>query len=104
MMTNKDHRPPSAAPAGRVAFNIAESQRTRIRAYRESEHDLVINPGDVLLIARIGDGIQATAEVGITIYGREVAQLAEVFLAAAQEYDENRDWLSAPVTTHGGAA
>lgn len=95
---------PITAPSGRASVDVALSGVTRIRVHLWPDHPDVINPGDMLLIGRIGD-TQAAAEVRLYLRGKEMSEVADAALVAAAQYEENREWLSAPVTRHvGGAA
>jgi hypothetical protein len=85
-------------PAVRVAFKVQGHDRTRLRILAFGEDDRVPNPGDLLLIADIGDANNGVAELGVLIMGREMNQLVEAVVEALALYEENRDWLSAPVT------
>ena len=82
------------APAGRAAVTLATQGLTRISCYGWGDHPDVVNPGDMLLIARPADGVQ----IAVLVRGRDMALLADAAVTCAALYEENADWLSAPVT------
>ena len=88
---------PIAAPSGRITVTLVESGVTRHRVYVWGEHDDVVNPGDMLIVSTLGD-THARVEVRTYLRGSEMAAFADAALACAALYDENADWLSAPVT------
>jgi hypothetical protein len=70
---------------------------TRFKTYGWQEHPAVVNPGDMLIEFTLGPGVS----VAMMIRGRDMAGFADAALACAALYEENADWLSAPVTTYG---
>jgi hypothetical protein len=77
---------------------IQAHERTRLRVLRYGEDDRVPNPGDLLLVSTVGDGINGSIEMAVLINGREMAELAKDVNAAVLEWEANKDWLSEPVT------
>lgn len=85
-------------PTARVAVKIQAHDRTRLRILAYGDDPRVPNPGDLLFIADIGDSRNGLTELGMLIMGREMNQLLPAVSEALDLYEENKDWLSAPVT------
>lgn len=85
-------------PAARVAVKVQAHDRTRLRILSFGDDDRVPNPGDLLLIADIGDANNGLVELGVLIMGREMNQLVDAVNEALELYERNREWLSQPVT------
>jgi len=92
---------PITAPGARVGLELAAHGETRVRVYGCGDHPEIPNPGNLLLVARIGDA----GQVAIMLRGRDMAALSRAVEAAAAEYAAEAEYLSAPVTRRvGGAA
>lgn len=85
-------------PAARVAVKVQAHDRTRLRVLAWGDDDRVPNPGDLLLIADIGDANSGLVELGVLIMGREMNQLVDAVNEAVDLYEQNKAWLSEPVT------
>lgn len=85
-------------PSARVAARIQAHSVTRLRLLSWGEDDRVPNEGDVLILGDIGVAGNNVIEVGILIMGREMGQLLPAFIAAAELYEANKDYLSSPVS------
>lgn len=86
-----------------MAVKVQAHDRTRLRILAWGEDDRVPSPGDLLLIADIGDANSGLVELGVLIMGREMNQLVPAFTEALELYEENREWLSEPVTKQRNA-
>lgn len=86
-------------PTARVAFKVQAHDRTRLRIYAWQEDDRVPSPGDLLIVSEIGVAGSSLLEMAILIMGRDMEQLLPAIIEARELYEENREWLSAPVTT-----
>lgn len=87
-------------PAARVAVKVQAHDRTRIRVLSYGDDDRVPSPGDLLLVADIGDANSGIVEMAVLLPGREMNQLVGAVVEAFELYEENKEWLSAPVTRH----
>ena len=85
-------------PAARVAVKIQAHDKTRLRILAYGDDQRVPSPGDLLFIADIGDANSGLVELGILIMGREMNQILPAITEALDMYEDNKDWLSAPVT------
>jgi hypothetical protein len=85
-------------PSARVAVKVQAHDRTRLRILAYGDDDRVPSPGDLLLIADIGDANSGLVELGVLLPGREMNQIVGAVLEANTLYEENKHWLSAPVT------
>lgn len=85
-------------PSARVAVKIQAHERTRLRVLSYGEDDRVPNPGDLLLVSTVGDGINGTIEMAVLIHGNEMELFARDVNKAVLDFKANEDWLRQPVT------
>lgn len=85
-------------PSARVAVKIQAHQSTRIRVLAYGEDDRVPNPGDLLLISTVGDGVNGSIEMAVLLRGHEMSLLARDVNAAAMLFEANKEWLRQPAT------
>lgn len=85
-------------PSARVAVKIQAHERTRLRVLSYGEDDRVPNPGDLLLVSTVGDGINGSIEMAVLIHGNEMELLARDVNKAVLDFKENEDWLRQPAT------
>lgn len=84
----------SARTAAHIEATFTARNLTALDVFQWDEHDKGVNPGDLILEAQIGD-----AAFVIRVAGRDMRYLAEQAAQAARRYEENAEWLSAPVST-----
>lgn len=89
-------------PSARVAFKIQAHDRTRLRLLAWGEDDRVPNPGDMLIVADISVVGNNLMEMAVLIMGRDMQQLLPAVQEAHDLYEQNKDWLSQPVTREKG--
>lgn len=89
---------PSHSPAARVAFKAQAHDRTRLRIHSYGQDDRVPSPGDLLITSHLGDANSGLIELAVLIPGREMHAFLSAAANAVADYEENKDWLSAPVT------
>lgn len=86
-------------PSAMVAVRTQASERVRLRVLRYGEDDRIPNPGDLLILANMGDALSQLVELAVVIPGRDMQTMARAVNAAVLEYEANKAWLQAPVTT-----
>ena len=88
-------------PAAKVTFRTEGQSRTRLRVLAYGEDDRVPNPGDLLIVATMGDTTQGAVEMTLLLAGRDMAALLPAIQGAVKAYAENADWLQEPMTQAG---
>jgi hypothetical protein len=73
------------------------NDRTSLTIRDHATDDRCVNPGDLLLIANLGES-STGIRVELLLLGRDMAGLAEYVNRAAAEYAANAEWLAAPVS------
>lgn len=82
-------------PSGQIKVKSEALIKSRVRLFEFGEHEDIVNPGDLMLSMENG-----AITMEMIIRGRDMFALLAKVETAYKLYEQNRDWLSAPVTTY----
>ena len=92
---------PRMQPSGRIDVTSHNKMEGRLSCYGFGEDDRAINPGDLLIVGkqwlRENSKIVET-EFVLSLRGRDMAYFVEHAKHAEELWDENKHWLSAPMS------
>lgn len=85
------------AGAVRIALRTQSSMKTAMRIFGWGEDPRVPSPGSVLMIFESGFA-ESRTELAVLVSGSDMELLKPLVDRAVQEWDDNKDWLDAPVS------
>ena len=95
-----------ANPAARFSVTATTKALGRIKLYGFGEHEKIVNEGDMLIVSETGvreANNHQDIVFELLIRGSDMFALLEKVQTAFDLYQENKDYLSQPVTMLGNA-
>ena len=84
----------------RVSVVLSTKASTGVSLLHYGEDDRIPNPGDLLLVSFLGD--QGGIEFAMLIPGSRMGIVAAAAFIALDDYEANKEWLTAPASTPSG--
>lgn len=84
----------------RVSVVLSTKASTGVSFLHYGEDSRIPNPGDLLLVSFLGD--QGGIEFAVLIPGSRMGIVAAAAFIALDDYEKNKEWLTAPASTPSG--
>jgi len=84
----------------RVSVVLSTKASTGVSLLHYGEDPRIPNPGDLLLVSFLGD--QGGIEFAVLIPGSRMGIVAAAAFIALDDYEANKEWLTAPASTPSG--
>lgn len=95
---------PKMQPSGMVNVTSTAQMQGKLELFGYGFDDRVINPGDLIIVSSdyVGENFhRQKVEFTLRLRGRDMQLFVDASTTARNLWDENKNWLNAPINTPG---